>query len=129
MCGLTPYHIGILTDNPFNGGGGFTPKEVGEMTLDQIYMCLTDRKVLRDRVGARTVRTSEIAAGPRMGRAADGTPIKGQVRGLSKARELMNKAEAERKAKLAAAGPKKTKRQLREEARLALQQQRQRKRT
>ena len=83
LYGLTPYHIRLLCDNPWDGGGGYTPKEVGNMTLDQIFMRLVDRKSLRrDDGGIRTARMAPGNAtrladddGKAKGRAADGTPM------------------------------------------------------
>jgi len=70
---------------------------VGDLTLDQIYMLLVDRKVLlaKSRKGGGVKRSPiDVLAtaetdGKIRGRAADGTPIKGRVGGKSLARQLM----------------------------------------
>ncbi len=74
------------------GGAGYTPQQVGEMTLDQIFMRITDRKNLRKRDEAtRTTSTAPLNAtrladehGMIKGRAADGTPIRARIGGKSK---------------------------------------------
>ena len=43
---VTPYLIRILCENTFEGGRGYTPNEVGDMTLDQFILCLIDKKNL-----------------------------------------------------------------------------------
>ena len=95
----------MLCKNPFEGGHGYLPKVVGEMTLDQIYMLLADPKNLRKR--NEKVRDVEVLQGIGLltdkegkitGRAADGTVIKGQIKGKSLATRLREEAEARRKA-------------------------------
>lgn len=57
--GITLYELRILTDNPWDGGGGYTYREVARMTPDQIYHRICDRKALkRDRTGKRLARMS-----------------------------------------------------------------------
>lgn len=43
---VTPYLIRVLCENTFEGGRGYTPNEVGDMTLDQFLLCLLDKKYL-----------------------------------------------------------------------------------
>lgn len=80
------------------------------MTLDQIFMLLTDRKKLRrkDRGTARTQSEQPVAAVGRQdadgmvkGRAEDGTPIRGRMGagGKSVARQLMEAEAAKRRKK------------------------------
>lgn len=106
MFGIGPKHIRRLCDSPWEGGYGYTPEEVGRMTLDQVFMLLTDSKFLRGSASRRTskVSTNDLAAtakdGKIQGRDRDGNPIVGRIRGKSLARELMEKKqreEAERK--------------------------------
>ena len=95
MAGIAPYHIRILCDNPWDGGGGYTPKEVGDMTLDQIFMRMADRKKLRKKDDVvRSVAMAPMNAtklvddqGLIRGRAEDGTPIRGRIGGLSATQE------------------------------------------
>lgn len=100
--GITPWHLRILCDDPWEGGRGQSLESVEKMTLDQVLMLLTDRKLLQRR--QRTVpaaMVAAIAAGPGgviKGRAADGTPIQGKIGGKSLARQLMEAQEAEKKA-------------------------------
>ena len=74
--------------------------------MDQIWFRLCDIEILKKEVGSRTESVQPLGAmgsikpdeeGFIKGRAADGTPIKGRIRGKSLARELMEKAEEERK--------------------------------
>jgi len=94
LCGITCWHIRVLCDNPMDGGRGYTPQQVGEMTVDQIMMLMADKKVL---LGKRTRSITPMVAstmaseeGLIRGRDRDGNPIIGKFRGVSKARELMN---------------------------------------
>lgn len=72
-----------------------TPAQVGDMTLDEVYMMLTDKRYLRK--GNEAKRTSKMSAaevrtsddGTVAGRAADGTPLRLKSKGKSKARMLM----------------------------------------
>lgn len=74
------------------------------MTLDQAFMVLADRKLIRRTPGGpRRMTMSPMQAasmakdGMLKGVAADGTPIRGRVRGKSRARELMEQEERKRK--------------------------------
>ena len=102
LGGITAYHIRMLCENTFNGGGGYTPEQVGQMTLDQIWSRLCDLNLLKE---IRTETTSPLKATPKMedgyviGRDKDGGLIRGKIRGKSKARELMEKAEQKKKRK------------------------------
>ena len=87
-------------ENPWEGGGGYTLEQVGRMTLDQIWSRLCKMDVLKRDVGGRTEKVSSLEAissikpdshGFIRGRTADGTEIRGRIRGKSKARELMDK--------------------------------------
>lgn len=109
LCGLTPLQIHVLCDNPWEGGRSYTPREVGEMTLDQIFMALAKRDVLRSGSQRITQMTGEeIAAvspgsGMTKGRSVDGTQIQGRIGGESLAsrvrREIEEKKAAEEEAK------------------------------
>lgn len=82
------------------GGHGYTPQQVGDMTLDEIFMALADRKMLTKRRKIfDPLQAAQLADkdGLLKGRAADGTPIVGRVAGKSKARQLMD-AKAAREA-------------------------------
>lgn len=71
--------------------------EVRKMTLDQVFMMLSDRKTMSGR--SRKMSASEVKRGPDgkvKGRAADGTTITGVIRGKSLARQLMEEEEARR---------------------------------
>ena len=87
----------MLCDNVMEGGRGYTPQQVGEMSLDQVLMLLTDRKQLLNR--KKTIPSMEAVHlatkdGNILGRAADGTQIVGRIAGKSKARMLMEAAAA-----------------------------------
>jgi len=97
MCGIGPWHIQSLCVNDM--GMGYTPQQVGEMTLDNIFMLLSDKKVLRKSVKRRSVKGAvpQIEKdGTVRGRAEDGTEIRGRIAGKSLARQLM---EAENQVK------------------------------
>jgi len=106
LGGLTTYHFRMLCENPWEGGGGYTPEQVGRMTLDQIWFRLCEMSILKEGEGKRVEQLSSLAAtsladkdGLMKGKAKDGTPIHGKIRGKSKARELMEKAEQKKKRK------------------------------
>lgn len=78
------------------------------MSLDQIFMLMADKKVLKG-LSNRTQSCSgaEAAAmvkiddhGRMAGRAADGTPIKGRMTGRSKAQMIRDKAQVAEKKRL-----------------------------
>ena len=90
----------MLTENPWEGGGGHTIEEVGQMTLDQIWFRLCDKKLLEGNPERRVTKTLPMAVEPGKdgmikGRDKHGNPILGRITGKSKARRLME-AEAER---------------------------------
>lgn len=96
MCGITPFHVRVLCDNPWDGGRGYTPQEVGDMTLDNIYLLLTDRKLLRAGNKARTVSMDALGAtslankdGLIKGRTADGQQFYAKIGGQSLASRLI----------------------------------------
>lgn len=102
LGGVTAWHLRVLCENPWNGGGGYTPAEVGDMTLDQVWFRLCDVNLLKREVGERTEAMQTARAigelkpagdGTVAGRAADGTPIRGRMRGRSRARELMEQQQ------------------------------------
>lgn len=94
MCGIGPRHIRHLCESPWEGGFGFTPNQVGDMTLDEIFMLLCDKKNLRASGKKRTrqVKSLEMALSTKggliRGRAEDGTPIQGRITGKSLASRL-----------------------------------------
>ena len=97
MCGLIPWHVRLLVDDPWEGGRGHSLQDVSSMTLDQVFFLLCDRKKMKQRrnlVAPMAVKVDED--GYIKGRAVDGTPIRGRVGGKSVARRLME-AAAERK--------------------------------
>lgn len=104
MCGIGPRHVRQLCENPWDGGRGYTPAQVGAMTLDELFLLLCDKKLLRAGQNQRTVSMGSLEAismspdGMIKGRTADGQPIEGKVTGKSVARQLM---EAEEAAKIA----------------------------
>lgn len=94
MCGLGPYHIHSLCVNDM--GMGFTPKQIGAMTLDMIFMLLADKKILRKSGKKRSAKKMFPAIGEDgivKGRAEDGTAIEGRITGKSLARRLMEEEE------------------------------------
>ncbi len=94
LGGIGPWHVRVLCDNPWEGGRGYTPKEVGDMTLDQVLMLFADRKILLNRKRRKdplTVKPDKDGMIP--GRDRDGKPIRGRVGGKSVARRLMEASE------------------------------------
>lgn len=106
LGGLTPWHVRRLCDNSWEGGFGYTPQQVGALTLDQILMLLGDRKMLKGKTGRRSRETKTEAAmamadkdGMVKGRAADGSPMRARVTGKSKAKQLLEAQQKKRKRK------------------------------
>ena len=83
-----------------DGGRGYTPEQVGVLTIDQVLMLLTDRKLLCNRSktlsSLEAVNAVSTEDGYICARDVKGNLIRGRVRGKSKARELME-AEAKKK--------------------------------
>ena len=102
MCGVAPRHIRRLCDSPFDGGRGYTPRQVGELTIDQIYSLLCDSENLRKDAKVRSVSMTPMQVlkadknGTIPGVAGDGTPIKGTIVGKSLARRIREAAEAKK---------------------------------
>lgn len=101
-----------------DGRYGYTPEQVGNMTLDQIFFLLCDKSVLRGSERRRTGRydaLSTLSVAPSTadgfiaGRDSKGRPMKAKILGVSKAKRLAD-AAAERKALEAAQAPQKRKR-------------------
>jgi len=84
-----------------DGGRGYTPQQVGELTLDQVLMLLTDRKILANRNKPLSSSEAGYTLANKDGyvRARDvkGNPIMLRAGGKSKARQLIE-AERARKA-------------------------------
>lgn len=95
MWGVGTREVRLLVDNPWEGGGGYTPYQVGRMTLDEIYMRLTDAKILR--AGINNTRTARLPAyavttdkdGYVKGRDRHGNPIRAKIKGESLASRLI----------------------------------------
>lgn len=63
LSGVTVFAIRILTENPWEGGAGYTYEQVGNMTQDQVAHRLADIDFLKDK-GHRTKKIkSEAIAG------------------------------------------------------------------
>jgi hypothetical protein len=85
----------MLTDNPWNGGAGFSYGQVARMTPDQILHRICDRDLLKRQKGHRTAKTALVkpdADGLAKGRAADGTPIRAKIAGKSLAKQIRERA-------------------------------------
>ena len=107
LGGITAYHLRILCESGWNGGAGYTPEQVGRMTLDQIWFRLCDADLLKKDSSDRTSKKKPLDAvsqlpqskdGMIKGRAVDGTPIQARIKGKSLARRLMEEAEAKQQA-------------------------------
>jgi hypothetical protein len=83
MFGINAYLLRVLCENPWDGGAGYTPQQVAEMTPDQVYFRLCDRELLKKK--KHTGRTKKMSSlqvtsmaaekGLVRGRASDGTLI------------------------------------------------------
>jgi hypothetical protein len=98
----------MLCENPMNGGGGYTPEEIGLMTLDQIWFRLCDAEILKRKTGFRVENISASSMkgnirpnkdGLYKGRDKDGNLIMGRVGGKSLNRQIMERVEREKKEK------------------------------
>jgi hypothetical protein len=54
--GINSYHLRMLCESGWNGGGGYTPEQVGDMTPDQIYFRLCEIDLLKRNKEGRRVR-------------------------------------------------------------------------
>jgi hypothetical protein len=103
LYGIGPREIQILCDDPWYGGKGKSLEEVSAMSLDQVFMLLTDRKNLRGIRGRvktdSTVGVSTLANGDGLisGIAADGTKMKAKIVGKSLASRLREEQEQKEK--------------------------------
>ena len=61
MCGIGVYEIRILCESQWEGGGGYTPQQVGDMTPDQVYLRLIDKRRLRGGGIRQTMRSADAA--------------------------------------------------------------------
>jgi len=91
----------MLCENPWEGGAGYTPQQVADMTPDQIYFRLCDKDLLKDE-RKKSVSTEAGGAvkftdsdGMMKGRLADGTVVRMPmaVGGKSLAQRLREEAE------------------------------------
>ncbi len=96
-----------MIENPFDGGGGYTPQEVARMTPDQVYLRLADIKVIKAKANRKQVKVApeeidsfEDEEGYMKVRTEDGklVKMKRNIGGKSLARTLMDEAEAKGKA-------------------------------
>ena len=103
MCGIGPKEIRFLCENSWSGGYGYTPNEVGDMTLDQIYMLITDEKMLRSsssKSRSRSMPSVEALNMDKDGfgkvRAVDGSVIRLKKGGKSKVAMIKEQIEKEK---------------------------------
>jgi hypothetical protein len=105
--GINAWHLRMLCESPWEGGAGYTPQQVGQMTLDQIWFRLCDKEILKRDSGLQRGMTGLDALstlkpdedGMFKGRATDGTPMKAKIGGKSLARRLMEQQEKEEEEK------------------------------
>lgn len=93
----------ILCENPYNGGNGYTPKQVGELTPEQIIMLLMPQNKIKER-HRQTVEAVQAAGlidkdGFVRGRAIDGSEMKARIGGRHGHKALLDRWAAEQKAK------------------------------
>jgi predicted RNA-binding Zn-ribbon protein involved in translation (DUF1610 family) len=95
MFGLNIWHFRMLMENPFEGGGGYTPKQVAEMTPDQMYCRLSSLKVLeaKQKNKDREVRDDRTARGPTLTEVLE----RGSSKGGSYAAELREREKTKPK--------------------------------
>ena len=104
LCGLGPKHIRVLCDNPWEGGRGYRPSDVADMTLDQIFFLLCDRDNLRG-VGRNRIKSTGVHSTPApgsdgliAGRDSKGNPIRLPVKGESLVSRLNREAKEKKTA-------------------------------
>lgn len=107
-------HVRRLCENPMNGGCGYTPQQVGELTLDQVFMLLVEKENLRS--GPHAVKqVSGLEAldyardGKMQGRTDSGEVITARIVGKSLCARLNEEAAAREEAERAAADAAKQK--------------------
>ena len=115
LCGIGPKHIRVLCDNPWEGGRGYRPSDVADMTLDQIFFLLCERENLRGG-GKRRAKAMSVGSTPLpgkdgliAGRDSKGNPIRLPVKGESLASRLNREAQERRAAAALTAPPKEKK--------------------
>ena len=95
----------MLCTNGFEGGYGYTPNQVGEMTLDQIFFLLCDKDVLRGSGKKRVVAYESMAVagslpvdskGFTAGRDKHGNPMRAKILGKSKAARILEAQQAKK---------------------------------
>lgn len=99
MWGIGPRHIREICETETGWGiiRSYTPSQVGEMTLDQAYLLLCDKKILRmGRERTAKMLPEEVAVnskGQIKGRTADGKPFVGKFGGESLASRIAKQEE------------------------------------
>ena len=96
LGGVSAIHLRMLMDNPWEGGGGFTPEQVGRFTIDQVWCRLCERDILKKDVGRRVQKMAGLNAASQISdedgnlraRSAQGDEIKLKASGKSKAQML-----------------------------------------
>ncbi len=86
-----------------NGGHGYTPNQVGDMSLDQVCAALAHRDNLRSHSGkVKRATSTEVAVGFKAdkdgfvkGRDAAGNPMKARVGGKSQVQMVRERKAAE----------------------------------
>lgn len=100
LGGLTVYHLRVLCENPWEGGGGYDVRDVARWTLDQVWFRLCKMEVLKMGAGRKEKMSPSAVEsdenGLIKGRAEDGTPIAARVTGKSVARRLMEEEQRKR---------------------------------
>jgi hypothetical protein len=99
LGGITAYHLRLLCESPWEGGGGYMPEQVARMTPDQVWFRLCKLDVLKN-APSRTEKRElpeEIPGGDGMlVRMSDGTLKRLPV---IKASELAEKGRRKRRRK------------------------------
>ena len=116
LYGITIQLLRVLCESPFNGGGGYTPRELATWTPDQIYFRAASVEAIGKRARQQVKSTWDCIKyankdGMIKGRAADGTPLTLPINkgGKSLARRLREEqvaAEASQKGRRRRRGPR-----------------------
>lgn len=80
-----------------NGGRGYSPEDVAQLTPDQIYFLLCEIGMLKRTDGRRTKKIAPSQVGMLKGRTSDGKLVEAPVGGKSLVQQMMEKEQQQQK--------------------------------